>query len=104
MPGALEAVDGRAESITVTFSVVLRLRLTERRERSLRTTNIVENLKPQGRALHAQRAAVEGNQLTQRRMESALVGAERHAPACPGQDVYRLDSALDGSAPPRQGR
>ena len=96
-PGAAASIrEGLDETLTVQ-----RLGLTGALQRTLRTTNIIENLN--GSVEHYSRNVKRwrGGQMIQRWVASALVEAEKHFRRVRGyRDLQHLVGALDALAPP----
>ena len=96
-PGAAASIrEGLDETLTVQ-----RLGLTGALQRTLRTTNIIENLN--GSVEHYSRNVKHwrGGQMIQRWVASALVEAEKHFRRVRGyRDLQHLVGALDALAPP----
>ena len=96
-PGAAASIrEGLDETLTVQ-----RLGLTGALQRTLRTTNIIENLSGSVERYTRNVKRWRGGQMIQRWVASALVEAEKHFRRVRGyRDLQRLVGALDALAPP----
>ena len=96
-PGAAASIrEGLDETLTVQ-----RLGLTGALQRTLRTTNIIENLNGSVERYTRNVKRWRGGQMIQRWMASALVEAEKHFRRVRGyRDLQRLIGALDAMGPP----
>ena len=96
-PGAAACIrEGLEETLTVQ-----RLGLTGALQRTLRTTNIIENLNGSVERYRRNVKRWRGGQMIQRWMASALVEAEKHFRRVRGyRDLQHLVGALDALAPP----
>ncbi len=96
-PGAAASIrEGLAETLTVQ-----RLGLTEALQRTLRSTNIIENLNGSVERYTRNVKRWRGGQMIERWVASALVEAEKHFRRIRGyRDLPHFISALDTVAPP----
>ena len=96
-PGAAASIrEGLDETLTVQ-----RLGLTGALQRTLRTTNIIENLNGSVERYTRNVKRWRGGQMIQRWVASALVEAEKHFRRVRGyRDLQRLLGALDAMGPP----
>ena len=96
-PGAAASIrEGLDETLTVQ-----RLGLTGTLQRTLRTTNIIENLNGSVERYTRNVKRWRGGQMIQRWVASALVEAEKHFRRVRGyRDLQRLLGALDAMGPP----
>ena len=96
-PGAAASIrEGLEETLTVQ-----RLGLTGALQRTLRTTNIIENLNGSVERYTRNVKRWRGGQMIQRWVASALVEAEKHFRRVRGyRDLQRLLGALDAMGPP----